>query len=344
MAVAELVARHRFEIHPYEAVPPAAGEIQVRVDAVGVCGSDLHNFSEGRIGDVEARYPMVLGHEPTGTVTRVGAGVTGWAPGDRAALEAPFYCYHCEFCLSGRHNLCESVRFLSNPGEPGFFRDHVNLPPENLLPLPVNLDQIDATLFEPLGIALHSFRFGDPRLGETAAVLGAGPIGLATIGALKLAGASRIFCVEPLEHRRRMALAMGANAAIDPHAADPTAEVLSSTGRRGVDVVFDCAAKDESINQAIGMGAQGARIVITGLPSAVRPELAFHVLRRKEQQFFTVRRSCHKSELALRLLSDHIARFAPMITHRMKLDRVQQAFETLEAYSDGVGKIVLLPN
>jgi L-iditol 2-dehydrogenase len=344
MAVAELVACHRFEIRPYEAPPPGPGEIQVRVDAVGVCGSDLHNFAEGRIGDVESRYPMVLGHEPTGTVVRLGAGATGFAPGDRVALEAPFYCYHCEFCLTGRHNLCETVRFLSNPGEPGFFRDHVNLPPENLLAVPANLNQVEATLFEPLAIALHSFRYGAPKLGETAVVLGAGPIGLSTIGALKLAGVARIWCVEPVEHRRRMALAIGADVALDPRAGDPVEAVRADTKRRGVDMAYDCAAKDDTMNQAIAIGAAGARIVITGLPSEVRPRIDFHLMRRREQQFYTVRRSNHNSELALRLLRDNVARFAPMVTHRMKLEDAQRAFEILEAYADGVGKIVLLPN
>ncbi|MBI5084203.1 MAG: alcohol dehydrogenase catalytic domain-containing protein [Acidobacteria bacterium] len=343
MALAELVAQRRFLLRDYSPVPPAPGEIQVKVEAVGICGSDLHNFAEGAIGDTPCQYPMVLGHEPAGTVSAVGAGVTGWAPGDRAALEAAHYCYHCEFCMSGRHNLCHHVRFLSNVGEPGFFRDHVNLPATNLLPLPSNLGFVEATLFEPIGIILHSFRFGDPKLGESAAVIGAGPIGLTTIAALRIAGVSRIWCVEPVAHRRDLALVLGADAAIDPAQADPVREILRDTAGRGVDVVFDCAAKDGSINQAIHLGAPAARIVITGVPSELHPAIDFHHLRRKEQWFFPVRRSNHKSEHALRLLQEQGARFTPMLTHRMPLASVQQAFETLEAYSGGVGKVVVLP-
>ncbi len=343
MAIAYLTARRTFEVRDYSIEPPAPGEIQVRVEAVGVCGSDLHNYSEGEVGGTPCQYPMVLGHEPAGTVTAVGAGVTGWAPGDRAALEPPIYCYHCEFCMTGRHNLCEHVRFLSNPGEPGFFRDHVNLPAVSLLPLPANLSVSEATLFEPLGIILHSFRFGDPKLGETAAVLGAGPIGLSTIAGLKVAGAARIWCVDPVAHRRELALRLGADAAIDPAQADPVAEVLRDTGQRGVDVVFDCAGKDDSHNQAIHMGAPAARIVMTGLPVGRRLDIDFHHLRRKEQWFFPIRRSNHKSDLALRLLQERPGAFTPMITHHLPLDRVQSAFEMLEAYRDGVGKIVLQP-
>lgn len=343
MAIAYLTGLRAFEIRNYEAPPPGPGEVQVRVAAVGICGSDLHNFAEGSVGGMECVYPMVLGHEPAGVVTATGAGVTGWAAGDRVALEAPIYCYHCEFCMSGRHNLCDHVRFLSNAGEPGFFRDHVNLPAGNLLPLPEKMGLAEATLFEPIGIALHSFRFGDPRLGETAAVIGAGPIGLVTVACLRLAGVRRIWAVEPLEHRRRLALVCGADAAIDPGAADPVRELLRETGGRGVDVAFDCAGKGETHNQAIHMGASAARIVITALPPASPLPVDFFHLRRKEQWLFPVRRSNHKSGLALKLLAEHPRMFLPMITHRLPLERVQQAFETLEAYADGVGKIVLEP-
>jgi len=344
VSVAQLVERHRFEICENVIEPPGPNEIQVRVDAVGVCGSDLHNFSEGRIGDSDSIYPMVLGHEPVGTVIATGRDAGGWAPGDKAALEPPIYCYHCEFCMTGRHNLCEHVRFLSNPREPGFFRDRMNLPAANLLPLPAGLSATEATLFEPIGIILHSFRFGDPKLGETAAVIGAGPIGLTTIACLKIAGASRIWCVEPVAHRRQLALEMGADVALDPAGVDPVQVVLQDTGRRGVDVVFDCVAKDNSMNQAIRMGASAARIVITGLPSELMPAIDFHYLRKKEQHFFPVRRSNHKSEHALRLLAEQNRRFAPMVTHRMPLAEIQRAFETLEAYEDGVGKITILPS
>jgi len=343
MPIAELISPHTFLLREYQAPPPGPGEVQVRVEAVGVCGSDLHNFSEGQVGGTPCQYPMVLGHEPAGTVSAVGPGVTGWGRGDRAALEPPIYCYHCEFCMTGRHNLCDHVRFLSNAGEPGFFRDHINLPAANLLPLPMNIGFAEATLFEPIGIILHSFRFGDPKLGETVAVFGGGPIGLTTIAALRIAGAARIWCVEPVAHRRELALTLGADVVIDPTQTDPVKEVLRDTGGRGVDVVFDCAAKDESINQAIGMGAPAARIVITGLPSEQRSSIDFQHLRRKEQYFFPVRRSNHKSDHALRLLKEQAHRFTPMITHRMMLGDVQKAFETLEAYSDGVGKIVLYP-
>src|SRR5438132_3816749 len=150
MLTAQLVAPREFRLEQQEIPPPAPGEIQVHVDAVGICGSDVHWYAEGGIGDTPARFPMVLGHEPAGTVVKTGLGVTGWSPGDRAALEPAIYCHRCEHCRAGRYNVCANIRFLSNPGEPGFFREYVNLPAANLVPIPEDLATPLATLVEPL--------------------------------------------------------------------------------------------------------------------------------------------------------------------------------------------------
>jgi L-iditol 2-dehydrogenase len=343
MAIAELCGLRRFSVRDYQIGPPGPGEVQVRVEAVGICGSDLHQFSEGHVGDIQAVYPMVPGHEPVGSVLAAGAGVSGWSAGDRVAMEPAIYCYHCGYCMAGQHNHCGSVRFMSSPTEPGYFRDRVNVPAANLLPLPPNLGWVEGTLFEPLGIILQSFRFAQPKVGETAVVIGAGPIGLTTIAALRLAGVSRLWAVEPVAHRREMALALGATAAVDPGAADPVAEVLADTRRQGADMVLDCATRDDTINQAIRMAAHCGRVIITGVPSETRIPIEFHPLRRKELHFTAVRRSNHTDARALEMLSAFPARFTPMITHRRPLAEVQSSFETLEAYRDGVGKIVLLP-
>src|SRR3954452_21654590 len=202
MLVAELIAQRQFRFAETAVEDPGPGEVQVRVRAVGICGSDLHSYAEGAVGDTPCEYPMVLGHEPAGTVEKTGAGVTGWQPGDRVALEPALYCYHCEFCRSGHHNVCASIRFLSNPGHPGFFREFVNLPVANLLAIPPDLPLELATIVEPLAVAVHSMRFAAVQPGETVAVFGAGPIGLLTIACLKVAGAGRIWAIDPLAHRR----------------------------------------------------------------------------------------------------------------------------------------------
>lgn len=341
MRVAELTGPGSFRLIDQPVTEPGPGEIQVRVRVVGICGSDMHYYSEGSIGDIQCVYPMVLGHEPTGEVVKTGAGVSGWQPGDRVMCEPAIYCYHCEYCRTGHHNLCSHIRFLSMPSDPGFLREYANLPAHNVLPLPAGLGMVEGTLFEPLAVVVHSMQFVSLRPGETAVVYGAGPIGLLTIAMLKICGASRVWAVEPVAHRRELALAVGADAAIDPRAEDPCRQVLHDTGQRGVDVSVDCAAKDRTINQCLHTTRYGGRVVITGIPSEVEVPLEFHVMRRKEIRFFNVRRSNHETDAAVTLLREHPRRFAPVLTHQRPLEEVADSFAMLAAYRDGVGKLTV---
>src|SRR3954452_8814978 len=174
MRVAELFDARRFRLTDGAVPEPGPDEVQVRVRSVGICGSDLHYYEDGGIAEAAPTLPVVLGHEPTGEILKTGLVVTGWSKGDRAMLEPALYCYHCEFCRSGRHNVCENIQFYSSPPEPGFFREFVNMPARNLVPLPAELDWHVGTLFEPLAVALHSLVLAPLTFGETAAVFGTG--------------------------------------------------------------------------------------------------------------------------------------------------------------------------
>ncbi len=339
--VAELIAPRQFRLVERESPKPGPGEIRVRVNAVGICGSDLHSYSEGAIGDTQCEYPMVLGHEPAGTVESIGLGVTGWAVGDRAALEPALYCYHCEMCRGGRPNICLNIRFLSTVGHPGFLREFVNLPAENLFGIPKTMSSGVATLAEPLAVTLHSVRLARIEIGETAAVFGAGPIGLLTVASLRAAGAGRIWVVEPVPHRREMALRMGAAAAIDPAAVDSVRQIRADTGGRGVDCAFDCAARGDTTNWAARAVRNGGRVILTGIHSEPRVAFETSVLRRKEITVLNVRRSNDELPAALGLLSERTDWFAPMLTHTMPLERVSEAFQIAESYADGVVKMVI---
>jgi L-iditol 2-dehydrogenase len=274
---------------------PGPGEVQVRIEAVGVCGSDLHAYSEGAVGNTPNVYPMVLGHEPAGRIVKTGAGVTGLAADDRGALEPALYCYHCEFCLSGHHNVCANIRFLSNPHHPGFFRELVNLPAVNFRPIPTGMSFDEATLAEPLAIALHSLRLASIRPGETVAVIGAGPIGLLTIAALRAAKAARIWAVEPLAHRRELARGIGADVAIDP--AEAAEKILSCTGQRGVDCAIDCAAGEHTTGQAIRITRNAGRVALTGIHSMPFVAMDGSAMRRKELTIFNVHRTTRHKRL-----------------------------------------------
>jgi L-iditol 2-dehydrogenase len=275
-------------------------------------------------------------------VVKAGAGVTGWQPGDRVALEPALYCYHCEYCRSGHHNVCAKIRFLSNPGHPGFFREFVNLPVSNLLAIPPGLSLELATIVEPLAVAVHSMKFAAVQPGETVAVFGAGPIGLLTIACLKVAGAGRIWAIDPLAHRRDLAIHMGADAALDPSQLDDARQILADTAGRGVDCAIDCAAKEDTTNAAIRAVRNAGRVVLTGIHSAAMVPFEVSPMRRKELAIYNVRRSNHESHDALALLTSRMAWFAPLVTHTRPLDRVAEAFTLNEHYADGVGKLVIV--
>jgi L-iditol 2-dehydrogenase len=343
MLVAELVAQRQFRFTEVPIEDPGPGEVQVRVNAVGICGSDLHSYAEGAIGDTPCEYPMVLGHEPAGTVLKTGAGVGGWSRGDRAALEPALYCYHCEFCRSGHHNVCANIRFLSNPGTPGFFREFVNLPVANLLAIPPALSLELATIVEPLAVAMHSLKFAAIQPGETVAVFGAGPIGLLTLACLKAVGAGRVWAVEPVAHRRELALQMGADVALDPNQLDAARQILADTANRGVDCAIDCAAREDTTNAAIRAARNGGRVVLTGIHSAAFVPFEVSPMRRKELAIFNVRRSCHESHDALTMLTSQMSLFAPLVTHTRPLDALASAFALTEHYRDGVAKMVIVP-
>jgi len=341
MRAAELIAPSTFRLAEMPIEDPGPGEVQVRVGAVGVCGSDLHAYSEGSVGDAPNCYPMVLGHEPAGTIVKTGLGVTGLAPGDNGALEPALYCYHCESCLRGQHYVCANIRFLSSPQHPGFFRQLVNLPVSNFLPIPAGMSLDHATLIEPLAIALHSLDLSTIKPGETIAVFGAGPIGLLTIAALKPAKAGQIWAVEPLAYRRELARNIGADVALEP--AEAVQEILRGTRQRGVDCAIDCAAKEHTTIQAIQVARNAGRVALTGIHSTRLVPLEGSTMRRKELTIFNVRRSNHESHAALELLSAHTDWFAPLVTHAREMDCIAEAFEIASQYRDGVGKMIVRP-
>ncbi len=179
---------------------PAAGEVMVRLRATGICGSDMHWYKEGGIGSSRAVYPMVLGHEPAGEIVAVGKNVEGLKVGQKVVVEPSITCGLCEFCRTGQHNNCVSSTFMGSPQMPGLFREFAVVPVRNVMALPDSMSFVAATILEPLSVILHILELVDIRLGDTVAVMGAGPVGLLTASVARIAGASKIFVV-PIKFR-----------------------------------------------------------------------------------------------------------------------------------------------
>jgi len=335
-----LVAHRRLELIE-SPMPdgPRPGELLVRMRAVGLCGSDLHWWGEGRIHTKPAAYPQILGHEPAGEIVEVGAGVTGWKPGDRVSLEPSLTCGHCELCIAGRHNLCVHSRFMGGPDAYGFLRDYVTIPAHNADPVSAKLSYHEATLMEPVAVWVHVYELAPVRMGDIVVVLGCGSIGSIGIAMGRSAGAGMILACDRVPHRVELARAMGADVAVNTANEDFLDAVMTWTKGRGADVIFDAAGDPATINLGIRCARAGARFVLIGIPVPLEFNVDLHTAMDKELNLQIMKRSNHKGRAASELIASG-AIPTSLITHALPLAKAQEGFEMAHDYRDGVGKLL----
>ena len=317
---------------------PAEGEVMVRICSCGICGSDLHWWAEGGVGERRAPYPMVLGHEPSGEIVAVGRGVSRLRTGDRVAIEPAIVCGHCEFCRAGRANLCLTARFMSSGSVWGLFREYATIPAANAGRIPDALTFDQATLIEPLSVILHLYEMHPLQHGVVVAITGAGPIGMLAAAVARSRGAPQVIVADPRPHRRAFALKMGATVATEPeHFASC---VLDLTSGRGADLVIDAAAKRDSLSACFAAARKGATCVLIGIPSEANLPVDLHAAMAKELRIQTIFRSNHNAADATEILASGLIPFH-LLTHRLPLEQTQDAFQMLEGYHDDCGKIVI---
>ena len=283
----------------------------VRVTAVGICGSDLHWWDEGAIGDAKLTHPLVLGHE--------GAGVIADGPrrGERVAIDPAIPCETCRACRDGYRNLCYRIRFSGHGETDGMLREVMAWPTSALHPLPDRVSDADGAMLEPLGVAIHSADLGHLPFAGTASVIGCGPIGLLLIAVLKAAGASSVLAVEPLAHRREAAARLGADQVVD------SAAVLDEAG---VDVAFEAAGYDEGVGLAVASVRPGGRVVLAGIPGDDVIRFGASLARRKGLTIAMVRRMNEVYPRAISLAERGVVDLGSVVTSRSGLGEVQEAF------------------
>jgi L-iditol 2-dehydrogenase len=306
-----------------------------------VCGSDVHYYLEGRIGDQIVTGPIILGHEFSAWVAGLGEGVEGLEIGQLVAVDPAVHCGVCELCQHGHPNLCPDVRFCGTPPIDGVYAEYTVKPAGNCFPLPEGFGPVEGTMLEPLGIALHTVDLAHLKPGQTVAVLGAGPIGLFTAAVARAAGAGAVYVTEPLAYRRQFALDTIADAALDPGETDVVAEIVRLTGGRGVDVAFEAAGAPETPDQAAGVVCPGGKVVVAGIPSDDLMTLTASTVRRKGLTIKLVRRMKHTYPRAIRLVQRGMVDVRPLATHLLPLERIVEAFEMVAAYQDGVLRAVI---
>jgi L-iditol 2-dehydrogenase len=320
---------------------PGPGEVLLQVAAAGVCGSDVHYYLEGRIGSQVLTAPMILGHEFSAWVAELGEGVTELEVGQLVAVEPGIACGACEQCLHGHPNLCPNVRFCSTPPVDGIYAEYTVMPAENCFPQPEGMGPVEGAMLEPLGIGIQAVDLGHLKAGDTVAVLGAGPIGLLTAAVARAAGASEVYMTEPLAYRRQFALDYVADAVLDPTEDDVVEEILHLTGGRGVDVGFEAAGAPDTPQQTAAVTRIGGKVIIAGIPAQNEMTFRPDTVRRKGLTIKMVRRSKHTYERALRLMETGQVDVKPLATHLLPLERVEEAFEMVASYQDGVLRAVI---
>jgi L-iditol 2-dehydrogenase len=318
MKTVRLHAPNDLRLHDEPEPIPEPGEALVRVKSVGICGSDLHWVGEGGIGDANLEKPLILGHEFAGVIA------SGKRQGERVAIDPAISCHACEFCMQGKPNLCEKIRFAGHALEDGGLREIIAWPEECLIPLPDLLSYADGAMLEPLGVAIHAVDLAQLQAGMTVGVFGCGPIGLLVIQMARLAGATRVFASEPLSHRLDAAQRLGA--------------IEWKPGSQ-VDMAFEAAGEDEAVGAAIKSIIPGGRVVLIGIPSNDRTTISATLARHKEITIQFVHRMKFTYPRAIQMVADGMVDVGSLVTHHFPLEKTREAF-TFSHRRDGI-KVVI---
>ncbi len=342
MKTVQLTGIEQFEIK--EVDPPRIArseDVLLRIAAVGICGSDIHYYKHGRIGDQVIKYPFIIGHECSAIVEAVGDGVQRCKPGDHVFVEPAVSCGECDQCRRERFHTCRHLRFLGCPGQlSGALSQYIVMPQENCYALPSDLTLEMAVLAEPLSIALHAVRQAGSLEKKSIAILGAGPIGLSVLLVSSQLTGQDILVSEKILYRLQAAAAHGADATFNPLHVDVVSEVLQSHPS-GLDVVFECCGDQSALDQAIDMLAPGGILVLVGIPEMDRISFDVSKIRRKEITIVNVRRQNQCVASALNLLLKYGREMNWMITHRFRPEDAGFAFTLVDQYRDGVIKAII---
>ncbi|MDR2185462.1 MAG: NAD(P)-dependent alcohol dehydrogenase, partial [Treponema sp.] len=288
MKVAIMTGIGKMEIIERDIPQPKPNEVLVRIDWVGICGSDLHYYETGRIGDFIVRPPFVLGHEAAGVVVETGSAVSHMRRGNRVALEPGKTCGHCEFCRSGRYNLCPDVAFFATPPVDGVFQEYVAHEAALCFKLPDRVTTLEGALIEPLAVGFHASISGGAGIGQTALITGVGCIGLVSMLAMQAQGVSRIFVADTINKRLDKASALGADGLIYVSKQRIPDKIAEFTGGEGVDLVIETSGNEDAAGQAIESVKKGGTMVFVGYSKSGMMNLPMGTALNKELSFKTI--------------------------------------------------------
>ena len=302
---------------------PEEGEVLVRVEACGVCGTDMHIFQ----GDFPARFPIISGHEFAGVVENAGQGVAALRSGDRVVIDPNVSCGSCRPCQRGLTHLCRNLLAFGVTADGGF-ATHCCLPARQCYKLPPELPFPAAAMTEPVACCVHGIERAQIRPGEVVALIGAGMIGLVLLQLALLRGAAHTIVSELSSGKRELARKLGASKVVDPGAEDLTKVVMEATDGSGADVVIDCVGGAQTSQQAVGLAGEGGRVLLFGVaPEKAQIAVQPYAIYRKEITVTGSFTNPGTHAAALALISSGRVRVAEMITHELPLSDLLTAFE-----------------
>jgi L-iditol 2-dehydrogenase len=317
-------------------------DVLIRMQRVGVCGSDVHYYETGQIGSQVVEYPFAVGHEGAGIVEEVGPAVRNVKPGDRIAIEPAASCGECDQCTSGRPHTCRKLRFLGTPGQgEGCLSEFIVMPEACCFKVTDKTSLDEAALSEPLAIGVYAVKQSIPMQGAKVGILGSGCIGLSVLLPARAQGAEAIYVTDKIDNRLELAKRAGAEWGGNPDKEDVVAAV-SEQEPGGLDVVFECCGEQEALDQAIEMLKPGGKLILIGIPpTAERVTFVIDKLRRKEICIQNIRRQCHCVQPALDMIDRGDFDVSVMVTHRFPFEQTQEAFDLAASYEDGVLKAMI---
>ncbi len=316
-------------------------DVLLAVKAVGVCGSDVHYYTTGRIGSQVVEYPFTVGHEGAGVVLAVGPEVTRVKPGDRVAIDPPVSCHQCDQCLAHREHTCRTLKYLGCPGQlEGCLSERLVMPEECCFPIPDHMSMADAALIEPLSIGVYAVQQSIPMQGAKVGIFGMGPIGFSVMLPALAGGAAAVYATDRIDSRLGLAAAHGACWTGNPDRVDVVQEVKSREPLL-LDVAFECCGQQEALDQAMSVLKPGGKLMLIGIPEFDRLSFLAEIGRRSEICIQNVRRQNHCVQKALDLVTSGQVDPSFMVTHRFPLSRTKEAFDLVDSYADGVLKAMV---
>ncbi|MGA2407601.1 MAG: alcohol dehydrogenase catalytic domain-containing protein [Bacteroidales bacterium] len=316
-------------------------DVKIKMSVVGICGSDIHYYTEGQIGSQKVQYPFAIGHEGAGVVVEAGRAVKRVRPGDQIAIDPAMPCWECDQCLAGRQHTCRKLRFLGCPGQAeGCLMEYIVMPEESCYPLTGKLTPDQGSISEPIAIGVYAVKKAGDIKGHKIGIFGFGPIGMSVMLASKVQGVGDIYITDIINERLAKAGKEGAAMTGNP-ADENIIEKIMRKEPSGLDIAFECCGKQEALDQAIEILKPGGKLTVIGIPEFDRWSLSVETTRRREISLQFIRRQVDCVEPALEMMKNGSINVDNMVTHRFPFQRTKEAFDLVANYKDGVMKAMI---